>query len=168
MVDSSTMTSSTALMNEIDPYKPLTKRQKAFVEHLSHPGITPKQAAGLAGFKAPLTSAHDLVKRPNVQQAIRDKQKRWAIEGKVSKEEVIEGFKEAFDVARLKAEPLAMVASYREIARVMGYYEDGKVKVTVDASGKVQYETLINMTEEQLLEIIREEENKKAIEGTVE
>ncbi len=68
--------------------------------------------------------------------------------------EVLEGFQEAIELARLRADPSAMIAGWREIAKMCGYYAPERKQVELSTAGsalRTQYE---EMTDADLANVI--------------
>ena len=91
---------------------------------------------------------------PNVQALIRQEQALYAEAAQVDRKKVIDMHLEAFELARLVAEPSSMVAAAREIGKICGLYEPQKVQVNV--SGSVQHEIhrFEAMSDAELLDVL--------------
>ena len=84
---------------------------------------------------------------------LREKQAADAKRLKLSRENALEGFLEAITLAQVKADPAAMIAGWREIGKVLGFYapEQRTVKLTANGDAlRAQYEAL---SDEELLAI---------------
>lgn len=134
-----------------DASQPLTEMQRMFVQHLVHDKLNQTAAARQAGFHQPGTSAHALMKNPKVLAAIAEERLEYAKASGMTKRKVIEGFSEAIDLARIKADPIAMIAGWREIGKMCGFYEATKTKVEVSVQGQVLIQRLNTMSDEELL-----------------
>lgn len=134
-----------------DPSQPLTEMQRMFVQHLVHDKLNQTAAARQAGFNQPGTSAHALMKNPKVLAAIAEERLEYAKASGMTKQKVIEGFSEAIDLARIKADPIAMIAGWREIGKMCGFYEATKTKIEVSVQGQVLIQRLNTMSDEELL-----------------
>jgi hypothetical protein len=69
----------------------------------------------------------------------------------ISKEDVIAGFKEGIDMARMIAEPKTMVAGWKEIGELLGYYAPQKVDVNLNTSIEVLQKTIRTIPTEELV-----------------
>lgn len=92
-----------------------------------------------------------------------EQQELWDNAGDITRRDVVEGLREAIDLAQLKEEPSAMVAGWREIGKVVGVYEPKEVKVTHNGTIQHQLEQLEQLSDEELLAISSDE----VIEGEV-
>ena len=137
-----------------DPSQPLTEKQRMFVHHLVHDKLNQTAAARLAGFNQPATAANSLMKNPKVLAAIAEERAEYAKASGMTKRKVIEGFAEAIDLARIKADPVAMIAGWREIGKMCGFYEATKTKVEVSVQGQVLIQRLNTMSDEELLALV--------------
>lgn len=134
-----------------DRNQPLTEMQRMFVHHLVHDKLNQTAAARQAGFNQPGTAAHALIRNPKVIDAIAAERLEYAKASGMTKQKVIEGFSEAIDLARIKGEPLAMVAGWREIGKMCGFYEAQKTKIEVSVQGQVLINRLNTMSDAELL-----------------
>lgn len=134
-----------------DPSQPLTEMQRMFVHHLVHNKLNQTAAARQAGFNQPGTSATALMKNPKIQRAIAEERAEYARASGMTKRKVIEGFSEAIDLARIKADPIAMIAGWREIGKMCGFYEATKTEIKVSVQGQVLIQRLNSMSDEELL-----------------
>ena len=134
-----------------DPSQPLTEKQRMFVHHLVHDKLNQTAAARQAGFSQPGTAANALMKNPKVLAAIAEERAEYARASGMTKQKVIEGFSEAIDLARIKADPIAMIAGWREIGKICGFYEATKTKIELSVQGQVLIQRLNSMSDEELL-----------------
>ena len=134
-----------------DVSQPLTEMQRMFVHHLVHDKLNQTAAARQAGFHHPRTLACALMKSPKIIAAIAEERLEYAKASGMTKQKVIEGFSEAIDLARIKADPIAMIAGWREIGKMCGFYEATKTKIEVSMQGQVLIQRLNTMSDEELL-----------------
>jgi hypothetical protein len=138
--------------------KPLSERQRKFVEGVVDKGMSKKEAAIYAGYGHAQSSAMHSEKSEKVQEAIASRRESYEQAAKISRRRVMEGFLEAIDMAKMKADPLSMVAGWREIAKVCGYYEPIKHTVQVSVTGQVLMHQLQALPDEELLKLADESE----------
>jgi phage terminase small subunit len=131
----------------------LNERQRLFVTNYVVRGMSQKEAAKAAGYNGSRGSVQKLISYPKIEQAIKTEQKAFEQALQVSRQEVVEGLKEAIDMARVKADPLSMVAGWREVAKICGYYEPVKHKVEVSMNGQVLMHQITAMSDEDLLKL---------------
>lgn len=145
-------TSTMAAAEQVDPDKPLTEKQQAFVRCLAE-GDTPQNAYVRAGYSiADVSYAYRMVKMPNIKKALAIEQAAYAKASELSRKDVMDMLKEAYDMAKLMSEPASMVSAAREIGKMCGYYEPKKIEVNLkDGRNKVK-----SMTDEELFKAIEE------------
>jgi hypothetical protein len=136
-----------------NPNVPLTEQQRRFVTHLVHDKLPQTAAARMAGYGDAASIASALMKNPKIQRAIAEERREYAIASGMTKQKVIDGFAEAIDLGRIKGDPVAMIAGWREIGKMCGFYEPTKTKVEVSVQGQVLIQRLNSMTDEQLLQL---------------
>lgn len=147
------------------PDLPLSEMQRAFVHHLVHNKMTQvaaMRAAGCTGTGA-AQIANKHMRNPRVQAAIAKARAEYAVASGITKKKIIDGFLEAIDMGRLKADPISMIAGWREVGKMCGFYEPTKTKVEISVNGQVMVQRLQNMTDEELLAL--SEAPVEAIEG---
>jgi hypothetical protein len=77
--------------------------------------------------------------------------------------EVLKGLKESVDLARTVSEPASMVAGWREIAKIMGYYAPEKKLVHLTADGNITHTTMRQLSDDELLKLAMQ--GARVIEG---
>lgn len=107
------------------------------------------RAATLAGITKAAGEA--LLLHPEARKVLQAERSRVAEKARVTKEEVIEGLKEAIELGREVGRPEAMVAGWREIGRIIGCYEPTEVKHTHRVEGPISRRQISEMTDEDLL-----------------
>lgn len=138
-------------VEERDPTQPLTERQRRFVTYFVHEQMTQTAAARAAGFAGAGPAAVELMKHPKIIAAIAEERATYAAASGVTKQKVIDGFLESIDMGRMKADPLAMIAGWREVGKMCGFYEPTKKQVEISVNGQVLVQRLNSMTDEELL-----------------
>ena len=112
-------------------------------------------AAIRAGYSA--RSAHvtacRMLKEPVVQAAVAERQALVAEELEVTRQEVMRGLLEAVEIARVQADPSAMVKAWSEIARMCGYYAPVKQRVDVSVSAQRMVDQFEVMSDAELLRL---------------
>jgi Terminase small subunit len=137
--------------------RPLTEQQKSFCYNIAV-GMIQTQAARAAGYKFPDSSALVLLKQPAVIEQITKEQAKWEKTADMTRKKVIDGLQDAIQIARLQADAQAMVAGWREIARICGYYAPEQKKINITVSGAVQLSQIEDMSDEELAKLIIEGE----------
>jgi phage terminase small subunit len=132
----------------------LNDRQRHFVDAVAA-GQSATEAAKAAGYSA--ASAHvrgcRLMKVKAVQDALAEKRAEIAEELELTREKVMRGLLEAVEIARLQADPGAMVKAWSELARMCGYYAPVKQQVDVSVSAKRMVDQFEVMSDAELLRL---------------
>lgn len=152
-------------VGEQDETGPLTEMQREFVHQYVHNKMNQTAAARLAGFVNPGTAAHGLVRNPKVRRAIEEEHAEYAKASQMSRQKVIDGFAESIDMARIQADPLTMIAGWREIGKMCGFYEPTKTKIEVTHNGQVLIQKLASMSDAELLELASGNPGALMLEG---
>lgn len=110
----------------------LSDNEQMFVYQLEVIGLSVPRAAEISGVSSP----YALLKRPNIIAA--REQTRIAVRQRTnfSREDVVAGIKEAIDQAVVMADPMAQIAGWREIGRLLGY--DKTPNIHIHATGTVE------------------------------
>lgn len=145
-----------------DPTRALTEKQKLFVTHLIK-GNKQTHSARLAGFANPDIEGSRLMKLPKIRESMRYLQRKMEKANDMTRKKVMDGMLEAIDMAKVQGEPGVMVAGWREIGRMCGYYAAEKKQIDINITAKRAVDKLETMSDAELLEMI--EEDSSAIEG---
>lgn len=149
-----TTTKAGAALVAVD--KPLTQQQRAFVKFWAQ-GESPLMASVKAGYADGGTYAYRMIHQPNILALYNEEKAAYERDSGMNRKRVIDGFLEAVDMAKMLGEPSTMVAGWREIAKMVGYYEPVRVQHTVTHEGKLQVEKLDRMTDAELMELIQQQ-----------
>lgn len=107
-----------------------------------------KVASGrVAGISDPDKNYLRLEKHPKVQQALELFRKKGMERVRITREDVLRGFLDATDAAATGTE---LVAAWREIGKMLGYYEAEKVEVNVR---NITAEKLARLSDKELAEL---------------
>lgn len=148
-------TSTLAGIALIDPDKPLTDLQKNFVK-LWAQGETILSAAIKAGYTDGGTYAYRLVRMPNVLALYNEEKRQYEAAGQMTRKKVMDGLQDGIAMATLLGEPASVIAGWREVGRLCGYYEPVTVKHQVTVDGKVMVDRMNRMSDAELFRIIQE------------
>lgn len=140
----------------IDPEKPLTQLQKAFVK-LWASGETILSASIKAGYADGGTYAYRMARMPNILKLYNEEKRLYEAAGDMSRKKVMDMLLESYDVAKMMTEPSAMVAAAREVGRMCGYYEPVTVRHQVQVEGKIVVERLNSMSDSDLMAFIAQQ-----------
>ena len=149
----------------LNPDAPLTEMQRRFVVNFVDHQMTQTAAARAAGFAHPGTSAMEMMKHPKIERAIAERRAEYAAASQVTKKRVIDGFLESIEMAKIKADPLTMIAGWREVGKMCGFYEPTKAKIEVSVQGQVLIQRLNALSDEELLKLAEGDPN--VLEGEV-
>lgn len=134
----------------------LSAIEQKFIESVAL-GNSYTQAARDAGLEVANVNYVRLLSKPAVQLAIKEQHLLNARALDIKREDVLAGMKEAIDIAKLKEEPMSMIAGWREMAKICGWYET-KVQVNVlQASEEKLLEVIDQLDETQLIALANRE-----------
>jgi hydroxylamine reductase (hybrid-cluster protein) len=131
----------------------LSKQQAIYVAKRAT-GASKQQSAIFAGY-ADVDKAGDQVEKSTlVQEELAKTRAETAKRVEVTKEDIAEWLKDAFDMAKLMADPQAMVRAAAELGKMLGHYapEVKKVVHGVDAETRA---ALKGMSDADLLRLAR-------------
>lgn len=160
-------TSTYAGAEQIDPNKPLTDKQKAFVK-LWAAGESIISASERAGYSDGGTYAYRLIRYPNVLSLYQEEKRKYEEAAGMSRKKVMDMLLESYEAAKMTNEPASMVSAAREIGKMCGYYEPTKHTVAVSVQGKVVVERLNRMSDADLLRAITDGNALDLVETTDE
>jgi phage terminase small subunit len=132
----------------------MTPRQLAFAAQyaLDHNGAAAAVRAGYAHRSARVT-ASQLLTKPNVRALVAKHEAEAAKELGLTREAVLEGLRDALEMARAQNNPVAMVAALRESAKISGYYAPERTKVEISVDGERLQAQFAAMSDSELLAI---------------
>lgn len=131
----------------------ITSKARLFARIMAEGVYTKQEAMRMAGFTT--SNMNDFYKGRKylMDELIAAERAKYAIASNMTKKQVLDGFKEAIDMAKIKAEPLTMIAGWREIGKLCGFYEPTKIQATVTVQDATQLHKLKTMTDEELLQL---------------
>lgn len=118
-------------------------------------GMNPSDAAALCGYDDPGKTATHLMRRPQVRRALNEMIERTMKISEITRNDVIEGFKDAIAISRQQSEAMGMIAGWREIGKMLGMYET-KIKVEVTGGASEVERQLKSLPDEELLRMVHE------------
>lgn len=131
----------------------LTEQQKLFVKYWAE-GDSVDKAAKRAGYDGG-GYGYQLKTRPNILAMYHELKEQYQKAAQVTREDVMNGFKDAIEMARLMSEPATMIVGWREIAKLCGFYEPKKLDLNITVNGSVTLERMSKMSDRELLDIIQ-------------
>lgn len=138
------------------------KRTRSLVEGIAN-GLTIAAAGRAAGY--PLLDRPELDQKPaaayqalhdntsGIREMLAETRAETARDNKITRAMVIEGLKEAVDMSRTLAEPAIMVAAWREIGKMCGFYEPVKISVDLTTGGASLQTRITTMSDADLLRL---------------
>jgi phage terminase small subunit len=99
--------------------------------------------------------AYELLTRPDVAEAVRQGEAEVAANAQLAREAVLRGLLAAIDLARCQGNPAAMIAGWREIAKMCGYYAQERKQITLSGDGHRLRTKLEAMSDAELSAIAR-------------
>lgn len=137
----------------VSPDKPLTDQQRAFVK-LWASGESVTAASIKAGYNDGASIAYRMTKMPNILKLYDAEKTLYEEASQMTRKKVMDMHMEAFDMAKLMAEPSSMVSAAREIGKMCGYYEPTRHTVDINISGNVVLDRMNRLTDSELLKLI--------------
>lgn len=107
----------------------LTERQRKFAKMVGQ-GTSLTGAATHLKYGAPSQAAWRMMQNPKIKLAVAQEKERYAKASDMTRAKVIDGMKEAIDMARLKADPTAMIQGYRRLAGCAGFMSRRSIRLT--------------------------------------
>lgn len=148
-----TSTMAAAALVPVD--KPLTEMQKLFVKFWAEGDSIPN-AMQRAGYNEQPSYGYRMAKMPNILAEYDRIKAKWEEAAQMTRKKVMDMHMEAFEMAKMMAEPATMVSAAREIGRMCGYYEPVKQKVELTVNGQVAVKRMEAMSDEDLLKLVME------------
>lgn len=157
-----TSTMAGAAMVPVD--KPLTEQQKKFIKGIAE-GESVDTAMKRAGYNDQPSYGYRILKMPNAQALLQQYQREYAQASQMTKKKVMDMHLEAYEMAKLMAEPATMVSAAREIGKMCGFYEPTKINVNFNGGG-VQRQLESASTEELERLIAEAQEAQRQLEAS--
>lgn len=140
------------------PLHYLTEQQKIYVQQIMH-GKSPGIAARIAGYSNPDQQGYAVIKSAKVAAAVKYLHQKHEKAADMNRKKVMDGFLEAIEMAKLQADSGNMIAGWREIGRMCGYYAPEVKKIDVTITGKRAIDVLETLTDDALLQMVAESQN---------
>jgi len=140
-----------------DKRKPsvLTEQQEEYVEGVLD-GKAKSHAALDAGYSHG-TQSHRLDRNELVQTALAERREELSSATQITRAGVLNGILDAIEMARVMADPMAMLAGYRDISKMMGYNAPEVKKVEISDTSNTLARKIKSMSDEDLLNVIEGE-----------
>lgn len=141
---------------QANPDRPLTQKMKEFVRQWAA-GESILSASVRAGYTDGGTYAYRLAKDPAILKLYHAEKLRYEEASSMTRKRVMDGLLEGIEMAKLMAEPASMIAGWREVGKMCGYYEPRKAKIEINVSGNVTVKQLESLPDHELLKLVRGE-----------
>lgn len=99
-------------------------------------GEVPTQVFRDMGYAQPDQQASKFMQDPDVQQQVMAIQRQVAARYDVTRDDVVQGFMEAIQDAKILADPQAQISGWKEIGKMLGYYAPKEVRNTTEVTHK--------------------------------
>lgn len=127
----------------------MTEKKDKFVEARSR-GLTRREAAAAAGLAGDGSGTEKL---PSVQEELARIRAQMAVDSGVKREDIIGGLIEAAAMAKLLADPMGMIAAWRELGKLLGHYAPEVKKVEKGINKRDLLGAMDQLTDEELLRL---------------
>lgn len=131
--------------------KPLGERQLLICEYASV-GLRPGQIATKVGLKNG-QSVSNFLKTEAAQEQMAFLRDQIQADTKLEQEDVVKGFLEAIDLAKMQADPSSMINGWKEVGRMLGFYAPDKKKVELSGELEHKLAMLKSLPEDELLKL---------------
>lgn len=144
------------------PLHYLTEQQRVFAEQIVK-GKPPQTAARIAGYANPEAQGYQIAKSPKVAEAIKYMYRKHEQAAQMTRKKVMDGMIEAIDMARLQADSGNMIAGWREIGKMCGYYAPEVKKIDINITAKRVIDKMETLSDDDLMKMI--EDSSQIIEA---
>ena len=141
--------------------KPLTEQQKLFTKFWAE-GDTIPNALTRAGYGHQPSYGYRMAKMPNILALKAKYAQQYEDSVAMTKKKVMEMHLEAFEMAKLMAEPATMVSAAREVGKLCGYYEPQRVAVDINVNQNGTLDRMNRLSDAELLKFIEAGQNAVA------
>jgi len=130
----------------------LTSREERYLENIKV-GMDPRPAVLAAGYKDATDALERMKRRPIVQRELAKVYQAARRKVNITRDQVLEGFKDAINDAKLAGDPNTQIKGWTEIGKMCGFYAPEERKVTVELSNADLARQIESLSTEELLEI---------------
>lgn len=138
----------------------LNEKQEKYCQSRAR-GVGKRQSAILAGYAEYDKVGEQIEESDDVRYRIAELQQATVRATGITKEMVAEGLKDAADMAKTLADPTGMVAAWRELGKMLGFYAPEVKKIERGISKGDLLRAMEQLSDEELLRMSR----GKVIEG---
>ncbi len=136
-------------------HKPLTAKQSRFIDEYMV-DMNGAAAAVRCGYsvKTSRTIACELLTKPDIQAELQARGAALARELEITREGVVRGFLEAFEMAKADRQPGVMVSAMAAVAKLLGLYAVETKRIELTAGQDAVHAEYSRMKDDQLLALI--------------
>jgi phage terminase small subunit len=133
----------------------LTSRETRFVQEYLVDGCGTQAAirSGIASAGAHVWASRAL-RKAKVSAALQARQTADATRLSLERNDVLMGLLEAAALAKEQMNPAGMVAAWKQVGLLMGYYSPERIKVDVNVAGSLEMGRMNQLSDAELLKII--------------
>ena len=133
----------------------LSTRQARFVQEYMVDGCGAQAAirSGIAPSGAHVWASRTL-RIDKVSEALAARQAADATRLSLRRKDVLQGLLEAAAMAKLQADPAGMVAAWKQVGHLMGFYSPDRIKLDVNVAGSPEMARMNQLSDAELLTII--------------
>jgi hypothetical protein len=128
----------------------VTEKQDKYIEARLD-GKSKTEAAREAGYN--VNGVGMIEKSADVRAALEQARSELSSATQIKRADVIEMLQEAYNMAKLSAEPSSMVSAAKEIGKMLGYYEPETIRIETQRNSGTVQRKLMTMSDEELLEL---------------
>ena len=135
--------------------KTLTAKQSKWVlEYLACGNATASSVKSGFSIKGASVAGNRMLRNVSVQAALQARQTADATRLSIQREDVLNGLVEAAAMAKLQCDPAGMVAAWKQVGHLMGYYSPERIKVDVNVAGSLEMRKWNQLSDAELLQVI--------------
>lgn len=133
----------------------LTFREARFVQEylVDACGTQAAIRAGIAPAGAHVWASRAL-RKAKVSAVLQARQAADATRLSIQREDVLNGLVEAATMAKLQCDPAGMVAAWKQVGHLMGYFSPERIKVDVNVAGSLEMGRLNQLSDAELIKMI--------------
>lgn len=151
----------------IDPDKPLTDKAKLFVKYWAQ-GESIATASARAGYGDGASYAYRLVRFPQAIALYNQEKALYEEASQMTRKKVMDGLLEGIDMAKMVADPSAVINGWKTVGQMCGYFEPVKRTVDVNITGNVTMKQLSSLSTEELIRLVAESATQELAQITGE
>ncbi len=149
-----------------NPEGEMTARERRYIDN-RRMGMDERPALLAAGYKDVQSARVSLKTRPLVQAELAQMYGEARKKANVTRDDVLAGFQEAINDAKLAGDPATQIKGWTEIGKMCGFYAPEERKITVDITQTELLKQIDSMSTEELLELA-EQDSLEVIEAEYE